>query len=373
MKSAFRFVCLVTFSLAACGDDPPPGETNATRPRPNGDGSAGQGTAGASSFTPVGGAAGESGAAGADTTSSGGASVAGGGGAAGLAGAAGQSGGAGAGGSGLVCDPKVCTAPSECTKVGLCCAPQATGAFGDALVGARVGYELPESDVLDIEMDFDTLPPTDPGKSVGMFLFFNVTVGGSKALLGVQTDLLNDATWVGRGALFTRLDSADSANAKGAPGGFTTVDTASKFIGVRRTFPWGLGSFTLRLARDAGDGTAAGHFFTLSMGSVGDPLTAIGSLRFPNVGGAAPRVGKAVDAGILLYRQAQKYEEVPLWQVGLKLSADGKPPTTASYVDGATSFLNADVYARKDDVAARSVVHLMGGKTRRCHPLGKLF
>lgn len=372
MMSAFRFAVLATMFLAACGEDGP-AETEATRPRTNGGGSASQGTSGASSFTPTdGGAAGQGGAAGADTTSSGGASLAGGAGA-GAGGSAGQGGQAGAGGTALVCDPAVCTAPSECTKVGLCCAPQAAGAFGDALVGARVGWTLQEADAFEIEMDFDTLPPTDAGKSVGMFLYFNAVIGGSKALFGVQTDLLNDATWVGRGALFSRLDSSDPANAKIASGGFSTTDPAAKVVGIRRIFPWGLGKFTLRLARDPGAGSAAGHFFTLSMGSVGDPLTSIGSLRFPINAGAPPRISAGLNGGILLYRLAEKYQDVPLWQVGLSLTADGKPPTAATYNDDAGSFLNADVYARKDDVTDRSVVLAFGGKTRRCHPPGKLF
>ncbi|MBX3285077.1 MAG: hypothetical protein KF703_07015 [Actinobacteria bacterium] len=176
----------------------------------------------------------------------------------------------------------------------------------------------------------------DPGTRVGEYLaLLSGSIDGSACYLGLQTDVSDPSAGrgVGKGLIFSTWWSFDDADLRIAPGGFCERGThEGRFIGVRNTFDWGVGSYRVSLARAGADRADGREFdwFELTIAEDGPhgggAATLIGALRFPRRRSGIPA---RVDPGGILFMEvyagAATWRDVARWDVDVTALGDGRP------------------------------------------------
>ena len=230
------------------------------------------------------------------------------------------------------------------------------------------------------ELTFDITVHNDPGDfsdEFGLYLMlcygFISDVG---FYFGLQTNVDGYPENLGaKGLVFSRWDTRDLANARvvDSDEGWTqSSGHEGDFIGVRRTYDWGVGEYRVSLAPDGAD--ADGEWFGVWItDKATDETTWIGSLKFPYENGRAA-VEPAVYTTMEIYggRQIQS-SRIPAWHVSLKRPL-GDGVESEWYVSGYAAFgsemENADV---KYDRAEGEVHIAAGGAVERTTPAQTLY
>ncbi len=230
------------------------------------------------------------------------------------------------------------------------------------------------------ELTFDITVHNDPGDFSDEFgLYLMLCYGFISDIgfyFGLQTNVDGYPKNLGaKGLVFSRWDTRDLANARGVDSeeGWTqSSGHEGDFIGVRRTYDWGVGEYRVSFAPDGAD--ADGEWFGVWItDKATDETTWIGSLKFPYENGRAA-IGSAVYTTMEIYggRQIQS-SRIPAWHVSLKRPL-GDGVESEWYVSGYAAFgsemENADVrYDR-----AEGEVHIAaGGAVERTTPAQTLY
>ncbi len=225
------------------------------------------------------------------------------------------------------------------------------------------------------ELTFDFTIHNDPGDFsdvYGLYLMLcHGFIGDVGFYFGLQTDVDGHPENVGgKGLTFSRWDTRDLANARAVDSeeGWTqSSGHEGDFIGVRRTYDWGVGEYRVSFAPDGAD--ADGEWFGVWITDKATyETTWIGSLKFPYENGRAA-VGPAVHTTMEIYGGRQiEASRIPAWHVSLKRPL-GDGIESEWYVSGYAAFgsemENADVrYDRSD-----GKVHIAaGGDVKRTTP-----
>lgn len=168
----------------------------------------------------------------------------------------------------------------------------------------------------------------------------------------------------GKGLLFSRWEERDLANARSVEQDGWTQSSGHEgdFIGVRRSYDWGPGSYVVRIGPDGRD--QQGNWIGLWITDLGtDETTWIGSLRFPRVTGET-RIEGSCYSTLEVY--GGPIRPIDIGELHVSMSrpvGDGVPVRkgTAGYRAFGVDIRNADI--RYDSVA--DLVHIrVGGLTK---------
>jgi hypothetical protein len=268
-------------------------------------------------------------------------------------------------------------------------------------------------------LEFDFTVHADPGEDVGeYFAPFNGDIDGSQIYFGIQTDVnkpVSDrpgephVTSAGKGLIFSTWWTFDAKHTDIAPDGFRQLGThEGNFVGIRRSFTWGIGSYRVKLERrpepelvlDA-EPERKGFFarmfgatddrifdwFDLSIQQIMPPTDPnsrplaiddpywIGGLRFPRTHATIPATIAASGTGFLeVYGGADTFAEITPWWLdvqaysehGRAASARGSYPQYPHNQD----VPNSDIWY---DASTGRVNMAFGGDTARAHGAGPLF
>ena len=186
--------------------------------------------------------------------------------------------------------------------------------------------------------------------------------------LGLQTDASDPDLQRGRGKalIFSRWGTRNLSNARvadRAEGWSESSDHEGDFIGVRRNYDWGAGSYRMRIAPDGAedDGAWFGVWITdLSA----DLTTWIGSLKFPLVNDTAT-IRAQTYTTVEIYGSPIRQIDIPEWHVSVERPAgDGVKSSwgDTGYSPFESEILNADV---RYDPADDAVHFYVGAATER--------
>lgn len=192
-------------------------------------------------------------------------------------------------------------------------------------------------------IEFDLTIFTDPGTSVGEYLApFSGSIDGSQFYFGMQTDIQHPVSMmgVGKGLIFSTWWSFSESDIRVADDGFFQLGThEGRFVGVRRTFEWGVGDYRLTIARadvEVVDGRELDWFdLTITPTSpkipgadarpepTGEPAW-IGAMRFPRrTPGVPARVDPRAPLFLEVYSGADRWREVPVWDFDVMAYGNG--------------------------------------------------
>jgi hypothetical protein len=249
----------------------------------------------------------------------------------------------------------------------------------------RWSFEAPVS-----SMEWDLTVLADPASSVGIYLALaQGCIDGSTFYLGLQTDVAHPghAQGAGKGLIFSTWWTFDAGATRLAPGGFRELGThEGRFVGVRRPYPWVVGSYRVTLIRSepASELNMSADWFDLyvqqtSFGAtghdrpdlVGTP-TFIGGMAFPRLSPSTPATIEETTTSFMeVYSGARRWSDVPSWDVDLTAYGDGHPCARGEIEYPAFAFGHnrpmPNVDARHD--AAICLVKVRyGGSTNRVDP-----
>ena len=181
---------------------------------------------------------------------------------------------------------------------------------------------------------------------------------------GFYFGLQTDANRRGKGVIFSMWGTRDLANARYADTDGWTQSSGHEgdFIGVRRSYDWGVGDYRIRIASDSID--PDGEWFGLWITDLDTGNTTwIGSLKFPLLNGTA-KIKPNSYATIEIYGVAPiRPIEIPQWHVSIKRPLGDNVPSIRGYT-GYSRF--TDDALRNSDVwydPSEDVVHLRAGGT----------
>ena len=188
---------------------------------------------------------------------------------------------------------------------------------------------------------------------------------------GVYFGLQTDANRRGKAVIFSRWGTLDLANARwDETNGWTeSAGHEGDFIGVRRSYNWGVGDYRIRFAPDSNYSATDGAWLGLWITDLSTTTeTWVGSLKFPLKNGTATLDRVHASATIELYGNPPiRPIDIPFWHVSVKrplgdgvLATRGR--TRYPYDDSDNALPNSDVqYA-----SSEGAVHLrLGGMTER--------
>ena len=188
---------------------------------------------------------------------------------------------------------------------------------------------------------------------------------------GVYFGLQTDANRRGKAVIFSRWGTLDLANARwDETNGWTeSAEHEGDFIGVRRSYNWGVGDYRIRFAPDSNYSATDGAWFGLWITDLSTTTeTWVGSLKFPLKNGTATLDRVHASATIELYGNPPiRPIDIPFWHVSVKrplgdgvLATRGR--TRYPYDDSDNALPNSDVQYASSEGAA----HLrLGGMTER--------
>ena len=144
---------------------------------------------------------------------------------------------------------------------------QNTGSFRELVVN------------LTIHNDVDSLS----GRNGLFLLVVSGRISATRFYFGFQTDVQDPVTGSsrGKGVIFSRWGTRDLANVRLAEDGFSqSSGHEGNFVGARRGYDWGAGSYRLLLAPDGAE--PDGEWFGLQVTDLASGTTTrVGSLKFP--------------------------------------------------------------------------------------------
>ncbi len=187
---------------------------------------------------------------------------------------------------------------------------------------------------------------------------------------GIQTSLMKPDGDNKKGVLFSRWKTRDTLNYRIAEGGWgQSAGYEGDFIGVRKNYDWGTGTYIIELRKDSSD--TRGDWYALYIKKLlASDNEYIGSIRFEK----SSRSSGIKNGGITwteLYFKSNINTPLPRWHVSVNEAlADN---TKASHV---TSAYSADKFVGFTNIFtsnAMDVHFLMGPTVLRFHPAGLLW
>ena len=179
-------------------------------------------------------------------------------------------------------------------------------------------------------------------------------ISGDPFYFGIQTDVQGK----GKGAIFSRWETQNLnfARYSDSEGWVQSSGHEGDFIGVRRSYDWGVGDYRARPAPDGTDpdGTWFGLWLTdLSTGET----TWIGSLKFRHKQGTAKAYGPGYSTmEIYGHKNQIRPIDIPQWRVSLKPpgpTAFSRRKPTPDTPCSATSYPTPTSGTKKGPVPAR--------------------
>ena len=236
------------------------------------------------------------------------------------------------------------------------------------------------------ELEIDFTIHNDPGDfsdKHGLYLMLCYSVLSDVAFyFGLQTDVV-DLNHVngrrGKSLVFSRWGTRDLANAQvadAAEGWTQSSGHEGDFIGVRRTYDWGVGDYRVRFAPDGSE--ADGEWFGVWItDKARDETTWIGSLKFPYLNGEAALSWSSMYTTVEIYGYGSPIRpiDIPEWHVSVKRpSGDGVKPVAST-----SHYSPEGLFSRKDspkilnsnvryDLTDDAMHFQVGGSTERTNP-----
>jgi hypothetical protein len=258
------------------------------------------------------------------------------------------------------------------------------------LAGIYVRWDL-ETSVTGMEWDLKVV--TDPTSSVGIYLALaQGRIDGSAFYLGLQTDIHDPGHGggVGKGLIFSTWWTFEAGATRLAPEGFRELGThEGRFVGVRRPYPWVVGSYRVTLVRSesAGQLDVPADWFDLYIQMTAPEATSpgrpepvgtrtwIGGLAFPRRHSSMPATIEETSTAFMeVYSGARRWGDVPAWDVDLMAYGDGQRCPHGAVEYPAFPFgknrpmPNANA---RFDPAGDQVTLRYGGSTNRIDPAGR--
>ena len=199
-------------------------------------------------------------------------------------------------------------------------------------------------------------------------------IGHTRFGFGIRTDLDDPETdgSEGKGIVFNRWGTHDKSLARPTTDGWVVTGTIlGDFISIRKTYEWGVGDYTVRIAHDGSADDADGRWFGMWITDPNSVETKMGSLKFPFVNGAPPKFNPRGDLYqsmlALLGGSVIKPHEIPVFEVALSPPDEGSsidPPkrVTAIYSQFHGVMTNSNITYDQED---NRVIMRAGGTTLR--------
>jgi hypothetical protein len=187
---------------------------------------------------------------------------------------------------------------------------------------------------------------------------------------GIQTSVMKPNGDNKKGVIFSRWKTRDTSNYKTAPGGWgQSAGYEGDFIGVRKNYNWGVGTYKIEIGKDSSD--TKGDWYGLWINKIPDGTKEyIGSIRFER----SSKSSGIKDGGITwteLYYKSNPNTPLPRWHVSVnEVLADNKNPIHV------TSTYNQDKFSGFTNIFttnSHDVHFLMGPTVVRFHPAGMLW
>ena len=143
---------------------------------------------------------------------------------------------------------------------------------------------------------------------------------------GLQTRIIEPGVTPVRGAIFSRWETRDLANARTPSEGWSdSSGHEGDFIGVRRAYDWSSGEYRARIAPDGRD--ADGEWFSVWITDLSTDITTwIGALKFPLVSGTAA-MAPDIATTLELFGSPARPIDAPEWYVTVERPVgDGVAP-----------------------------------------------
>jgi hypothetical protein len=187
---------------------------------------------------------------------------------------------------------------------------------------------------------------------------------------GIQTSVMKPDGNNIRGVIFSRWKTRDTSNYKVAPDGWgQSAGYEGDFIGVRRNYEWGVGTYEIEIRKDSSDSKGDWYGLWIKKISVSDNVY-IGSIRFER-----STVSNGIkDGGITwteLYFKEKANTPLPRWHVSVnKILADNNKPVhvTSAYSENKFAGFTNIFTTNSSDVN-----FLMGPTVVRFHAAGILW
>ena len=191
---------------------------------------------------------------------------------------------------------------------------------------------------------------------------------------GIQTLVGGDPDGIlSKGVIFSRWETRDISNYRLAQNGWgQSAGYEGDFIGVRKEFEWGVGTYDIELKRVETDDK--GDWYGLFLRNVNDPsFTYIGSIRFEHGNNEGIRSGSGTWTEIY---SANSSMEFPRWHVSIddvRINNNEQPNRIQSrYFEEVWQSNQFDDYTNIYSPDGKEVHFLMGPYVKRFHESGNI-
>jgi len=191
---------------------------------------------------------------------------------------------------------------------------------------------------------------------------------------GLQTLVYGDPDGtLSKGVIFSRWETRDTSNYRLAQNGWgQSAGYEGDFIGVRKEFEWGVGTYDIELKRVESDNE--GDWYGLFIRNISDPsFTYIGSIRFEHGSNEGIRSGAGTWTEIY---SANSSLEFPRWHVSIddiRINDDEQPNRIQSrYFEEVWQSNQFDDYTNIYSPDGKEVHFLMGPYVKRFHESGNI-
>ncbi len=233
---------------------------------------------------------------------------------------------------------------------------------------AKLAWKLEKPEFKDLEFDLRFYNDLPPGPVVFLRLYEG-EIGSSHFYIGFQTNLHdpNKPISPGRGMIFSRWKTANLADARVAPLGWTEVDPKTPFVGLRHLYPWTNHRYRVRLSGVDPDET--GIWYQLSIEDLDTGKAEImGALKFPKEQGQYPLIKDRGWSMIQILRGVKYEKDIPHWHfafnhIYLDKNYYGNPKVQVDYGQPDA----ADVYVQNEGSSNSAIHVLMHPDTKNQH------
>lgn len=191
---------------------------------------------------------------------------------------------------------------------------------------------------------------------------------------GLQTLVYGDPDGtLSKGVIFSRWETRDTSNYRLAQNGWgQSAGYEGDFIGVRKEFEWGVGTYDIELKRVESDNE--GDWYGLFIRNISDPsFTYIGSIRFEHGSNEGIRSGAGTWTEIY---SANSSLEFPRWHVSIddvRINDNDQPNRIQSrYFEEVWQSNQFDDYTNIYSPDGKEVHFLMGPYVKRFHESGNI-
>lgn len=234
-----------------------------------------------------------------------------------------------------------------------------------------VWWDYGVDELEEISVDFEI--HSDHGTNPGMyFQFYQGHIGSTGFYFGLQTNVSDpERGGRGKGILFSRWGTRDSANLRAVPGGWTqSAGYEGDFVGIRASYEWGARRYRFRLMPVDRDGAGVWYGLFLIDLDASKEFYA-GSIRFGYDGGRIPRIKNGGGSWTEIYSGLRTVQDVPNTHISLGIAQANYGTLQARHATSDYSeYRNSNVWY---DAATRRIHMQYGPSIVRRNAKGRLF